>query len=105
MLGPAAPLAADGPGDELGLGALADALPGARQLGPGVRLMPVHPAAAELDVLAAPVAVPGAAAEAIARLDQRAVEPGDRQLARGRDAGEPTADDDCVEHARSLADS
>ena len=102
---PAAALAADRPGDELGLVALADALPRARQLGPGVRLVPVHPPAAELDVVAAPVAVPGAPAEPVARLDQRAVEPGERQLARGGDAGEPPADDDGIEHARSLADS
>ena len=67
--------------------------------------MPVHPAAAELDLVAAPVAVPGAAAEPVARLDQRAVEACERQLARGGDAGEAPADDDRVEHARSLADS
>ena len=96
---------ADLPGDELGLVALADALPGARQLGPGVRLVPVHPAAAELDGVPAPVVVPGAAAEPVARLDQRAVEARERQLARGGDPGEPPADDDGVEHARSLADS
>ena len=83
----------------------ADALAGARQLGPGVRLVPVHPAAAHLDVVSAPVAVPGAPAEPVARLDQRAVEPGDRQLARRRDSGEPASDDDRIEHGPSLAET
>ena len=99
-----ATLPADRPGEQLGRIALADALAGARQLGPGMRLVPVHPPAAQLDVVAAPVAVPRAAAEAVARLDQRAVQTGDGQLARGRDAGEAPADDDGIEHARSLAD-
>ena len=102
---PGAPLPADGPGDQLGRVALADPLSGALKLGPGVRLVPVHPAAAELDHVAVPVAPPGAAAEAVARLDQRAVEAGDRQLPRRGHAREASADHDRIEHAPSLADA
>ena len=97
--------AVDAPGEQLRCGALADALTRPQQLGPRVGLVPVHPSAAQLDLLAAPLGRPRAPAEAIARLDQRAVESRQRQLARGRDAREASADDDRIEHAPSLAES
>ena len=100
-----AALAVDAPRHQLRCGALTDALTRPQQLGPRVGLMPVHPAAAELDLLAAPLRRPRATAEAVARLDQRAVESRERQLARGRDAREASADDDRIEHAPSLAES
>ena len=49
-----AALVADVPGGELRLLADLDLEPGAHDLGPRVRLVPVHPSAAELDVEPAP---------------------------------------------------
>ena len=94
-----AALAADPPaGGRLGIGEL-DADAAARDLRPGVGLVPVHPAAAVLDLLAVPVGRPGAPAEAVLRLQQQRAAPRQRDLAGRRHAGEPAADHDHVVHA------
>src|SRR4029078_13687837 len=61
--GARAALAIHAPREQLGCGALADALTRSQQLRPCVGLMPVHPAAAELDLLAAQLRAPCATAE------------------------------------------
>ena len=99
---PRAPLLAHEPARDVGLLADLDAEAGARDLRPHVRLVPVHPAAAELDVGAVPLERPGAPAEAVARLEQQRVGSAQRRLARGGDAGEPATDDDDVVHPAEL---
>jgi hypothetical protein len=65
----------------------------------------VHPATAQLDLVVVPPGRPRASAEAVAGLDQRALQTRERELAGGGDARKAAADDDRVEHGPSLAES
>jgi hypothetical protein len=65
-------------------------------LGPRVRLHPVHPGAAELQIVAEPAVGPGAPADTVAGLQHEHPEPRAAQLARGNQPREPGADDDHV---------
>ena len=99
---PRAALVAHEPARDLRVLAELDPEPGTRDLRPDVRLMPVHPAAAELDVGVVPAVRPGAATQPVARLEEERGGPAQGRLAGGRDAREPTADDDDVVHGRRI---
>src|SRR6185437_8648462 len=73
----------------------------AADLRPGVRLVPVHPASAVLDLVAAPLRRPGASAEAVAPLQQQHPRAAQRRLAGRRHSGEPAPHHDHVVHAPS----
>src|SRR6185437_1854643 len=77
----------------------AEAGPGDLREGEG--LVPVHPAAAVLDVVPAPRGGPGAASEPVARLEQQGRPAVAGRLPGGGDAGEPAADHDDVVRAVS----
>ena len=63
-----------------------DTQPCARDLGPGVRLVPVHPLAAELDRNPIPLGAPGPPAEAVASLEkEHRAAPERGAAARGRE--------------------
>ena len=93
-----AALLTDVPRGELRLLADLDLEPGPHDLGPRVRLVPVHPPSAELDVEPLPGRGPGAAAEAVAGLDDERAGAAQRGLPRRGDPGEPPSHDDHVEH-------
>ncbi len=97
-----AALVADEPRGDLGVGAQVDRQAGAGDLRPGVGLVPVHPAAAVLDVDALPGRRPGAAADAIAGLQQERFEAGVGGFASGGDAGKSPADHDNVVHVQTF---
>ena len=99
---PRAALVAHEPARDLRVLAELDPEPGPRDLRPDVRLMPVHPAAAELDVGVVPAVRPGAATQPVARLEEKGGGPAQGRLAGGGDAREPTADDDDVVHGRRI---
>ncbi len=94
------PLVADEPGGDLGVVAECDAESRASDLGPRVRLVPVHPAAAVLDRDAVPRGRPGAAAEPIACLEQQDRPASQCGLAGRRHPGEPAPDNDHVNGRR-----
>ena len=98
---PAAPLVADVPGGHVGVARQLDGQAGAGDLGEGVRLVPVHPAAAVLDLVAVPRSRPGAAAQPVAPLQQQHAATVPRRLTGGGDPGEPAADHDHVVHCRA----
>ena len=95
---PGAALVPDEPARDVGVLADLDPEAGAGDLRPDVGLVPVHPAAAELDVLVVPPARPGAPAEPVAGLEEERLGPAERGLASRSDAGKPAPDDDDVVH-------
>ena len=68
-----------------------------------MRLHPVHPGAAELQVVAEPAIGPGAPANTVTGLQHEHVEPRAGQLARGNETREPDADDGDVGAGARLA--
>ena len=99
---PGAPLVAHVPGGHVGVARQLDGQAGAGDLGERVGLVPVHPAAAVLDLVAVPGCRPGAAAQPVAPLQQQHTATVPCRLTGGGDPGEPTADHDHIVHARSL---
>ena len=97
----ASPLPVDVPGGAVGVARELDGEAGARDLAPGVRLVPVHPSAAVLDLLAVPRCRPGAPAEPVTGLEQQHVATGQRRFSRRCHTGKPASDHDHVPH-RSL---
>src|SRR6185437_4985801 len=94
--GAGAALVADVPGGRVRAARQLEAEAGAGDLREGERLMPVHPAAAVLDVVPAPRRRPRAAAQPLARLEQQRRAAVAGRLPRSRDAGEPAAHHDHV---------
>ena len=92
-------LVADEPAGALGVVADLDAQPGARDLRPRVRLVPVDPGAAVLDRRSRSTAAVHVRPPSRSRASSSSTEPAaQRGLARGGDAGEAAADDDHVVH-------
>jgi hypothetical protein len=75
------------------------------ELGPDVCLEPVHPGTSELDLATGELGSPGAAAQAIARLDEERRMTRTLQLAGGRHTREATSNDDDVVRASHTAPS
>jgi hypothetical protein len=86
-----------------GRGTARDLPPVPGHLSPRVGLHPVHPGAAELQVVAEPAVGSGAPADTVAGLQHDHVQPHAAQLARGNEPREPGADDDDADVGAGLA--
>ena len=70
--------------------------PVAADFRPDVGLVPVHPRAAQLDLLPAELERPGTTSDTVPALEQHRAMAGMRQLSRGGDSGEAAPDNDDV---------
>src|SRR5690606_38155810 len=89
-------LVAGQPVGHFGAGSASDSQAVASDLGPDVRLDPMEPGAADLQIAAEAVVGPYTAAQSVARLQHQDAPAGTAQFAGGDQSGDPAADHDNI---------